>query len=712
MLIVCAALLPAVLLFSWMIWRSDANERSAMERRVMEDTESMARLVDSVLDTRIAVLRTLATARSLEAGDLRDFHARATRAVPGKTEWIVLADSRGTMVLHTEYPFGTELPDGAGEYLAVTASGKMFYSNLLVRGPATGLPVLFIALPVSVKGTKYSIHYVMTANVLSDVLAQEALPSDRVATLIDRDNRVLARNRRISDFVGAEATPRLRAELSRGSSGTLYDQTLDGVESVLAFTTSKNSGWTTIVAAPSAALFTPAREMLKVALSALVIVIAVAFALAAAFAARLVSSVEALVTGTKALATGDPSLLRETGMRETDHVVRAMRDAASQLGARQIELARSRDEAIEASRVKDEFLATLSHELRTPLNPVLLLASGYAVDPGLSPEMRAVFETVAKGVSLEARLIDDMLDMTRIAQGKLRLEVRTIDLHEVLRDTFAAVDLDFADKQIQLETDFGAEPAWVSGDPVRLQQIFWNLLKNAAKFSPARGRVQIGTRLVDEKRAQVYISDCGIGMTAEELSRGFQRFRQGGHGLGGLGLGLSISHALAEAHGGILTATSAGRDQGATFTVELPTVPPPMVDSETIQPESAARRTAETLSVLLVEDHEPSKQVLRRLLMRRGYEVVTAGSVSEALEIYRTGEFNLLVSDIGLPDGDGYTLLQKLLAIRPVVAIALSGYGRDEDLQLSRSAGFVDHLIKPVTMDVLTRALKKAQSRS
>jgi PAS domain S-box-containing protein len=248
------------------------------------------------------------------------------------------------------------------------------------------------------------------------------------------------------------------------------------------------------------------------------------------------------------------------------------------------EVAEARDRAVAASKAKDNFLAALSHELRTPLTPVLLLASEEATNSRLAPEVRADFEMIAKNVALEARLIDDLLDLTRITRGKLALDVRPTDVHGVLQDALNTVRDEFAEKRIDLHVKMNAERHQVQGDPVRLQQIFWNVLKNAAKFTPEGGRVDVATNLVEQNRLVVRITDTGIGLTPGELERIFDAFAQGEHAdtparhrFGGLGLGLAISERLAQLHGGDLRARSPGRNQGATFEIELPLHPQPIL---------------------------------------------------------------------------------------------------------------------------------------
>ena len=242
------------------------------------------------------------------------------------------------------------------------------------------------------------------------------------------------------------------------------------------------------------------------------------------------------------------------------------------------EIVDARDKALAAGRAKDEFLAALSHELRTPLNPVLLIASERAGDVKLPTEVRGDFDMISKNVALEASLIDDLLDLTRISQGKLLLNKKTTDVRKVIENALRMVRPDFDAKRITAQVNIPGAPLCLRGDETRLMQIFWNILKNAAKFTPEQGRVVINVSSSrDNQRAVVQVADSGIGLTAEELSRVFLAFTQGDHAkpdsshrFGGLGLGLAISKTLAEMHGGKIVAESNGRHKGAAFTVELP----------------------------------------------------------------------------------------------------------------------------------------------
>lgn len=373
-----------------------------------------------------------------------------------------------------------------------------------------------------------------------------------------------------------------------------------------------------------------------------------------------------------------------------------------------------------AGRMKDDFLATLSHELRTPLNPVLLLASEGSMNMNLPAEVRADFESISKNVALEARLIDDLLDLTRITRGKMALSVAAVDLHSVLTDALANVAPEIAAKKIKLVTHVHATLPVVMADAVRLQQVFWNILRNAAKFTPIGGAITVTSRVTDDRqRVEVLVTDTGMGMSPEEIGKLFNAFVQGDHGghsgshrFGGLGLGLAISRMLVELHSGRITGTSDGLGQGSTFSVQLPLedrFKDTQVSAVVASTSHAPFNTREhPLKVLLVEDHEPTRTSLKHLLLRRHFNVQEAGSVSEAIAVAATTQFDLLLTDIGLPDGDGYQLMQTLQQTQKLKGVALTGYGMQEDIVHSKLVGFSGHLTKPIRVQELEAALAQA----
>jgi signal transduction histidine kinase len=369
----------------------------------------------------------------------------------------------------------------------------------------------------------------------------------------------------------------------------------------------------------------------------------------------------------------------------------------------------ARAEAEHANRAKDQFLAMLSHELRTPLSPVLLATTLLEDSPDLPPDLIEHVQMIRRNVELEARLIDDLLDLTRITRGKFQLSLATTDVHEVLS---RAVEICCAGRARDLVLNLAAPRHHVNGDPARLQQVFWNLVNNAAKFTPVGSAITIRSKNVDDQSVvEIEVSDTGAGIEPQFLPRLFNAFEQGdtmrARKFGGLGLGLAITKALTEAHGGTVTAHSAGRDAGATFTVRLPVI------ADVPQREFKPARKTEPVQkrvqaqVLLVEDHEETLEVMAKLLKRLGHEVTTASTIKEALNAAGEKHFDLVISDLGLPDGLGYELMRSLRAENQLRGIALSGYGMSEDIQLSQEAGFAEHLVKPVDLKKLEDAMAR-----
>jgi PAS domain S-box-containing protein len=397
------------------------------------------------------------------------------------------------------------------------------------------------------------------------------------------------------------------------------------------------------------------------------------------------------------------------------------------------ELRGARDEAERAGRSKDEFLAALSHELRTPLTPVLLTAQVLERDPSVPEHVRADLRMIRRNVGIETRLIDDLLDLTRISRGKVQLHREAVDIHDIVAHAAETCRDDaYAQKQLALEQDFHAEQRFVSADPARLGQVFWNLLKNAVKFTPAGGSIRVRTWNPAPDRIAASVIDTGVGIDPAVLPLVFDAFEQGGANVtrqfGGLGLGLAICKAITELHGGTITAHSDGPGHGATFTVEFPTTEPPLPkpveapSAELLHTLGGSTTTALALidappvrltpprgkaAILLVEDHESTGLVMRRLLTAVGYEVEWAATAAAAADLAGRRRFDLVVSDLGLPDGTGHDLMRELRQVHGLRGIALSGFGMDHDISRGRAAGFVRHLVKPVTVETLDAAIQQ-----
>ena len=368
----------------------------------------------------------------------------------------------------------------------------------------------------------------------------------------------------------------------------------------------------------------------------------------------------------------------------------------------------ARAEAEAANKAKDHFLATLSHELRTPMTPVLMTVSSMENDSTLSEETRASLRMIRRNVELEARLIDDLLDLTRISRGKLEMRALTTDVHSLLCH---ARDVCLPDAELRrqtIELDTAAQRCFVRGDATRLQQVFWNLLRNAIKFTPEGGTIRLRSRNDDAGKLVITVTDTGIGIDPRLLPRIFDAFEQGGsettRRFGGLGLGLAISKAVIDLHGGTLRADSEGHGRGSTFTVILQTIDAP---APVITNEAPAAGESQPLRILLVEDHPDTRKATARLLRMLGHEVATADGVATGLQAAGSASFDLVISDLGLPDGSGLDLMRQIKQRFGFKGIALSGFGMDTDLLNSTDAGFDCHLVKPVPLEQLEAAIRR-----
>jgi signal transduction histidine kinase/CheY-like chemotaxis protein len=381
--------------------------------------------------------------------------------------------------------------------------------------------------------------------------------------------------------------------------------------------------------------------------------------------------------------------------------------------ARRIRLALDRirlyREAQEANRLKDEFLSTLSHELRTPLNAVFGWARILRLRQLDSSTAHAV-EVIERNAEAQIRLIEDVLDVSRIITGKMALSMDSVDIATILGATIDAVRPALQAKGVRLETDLGHEVPSVFADPHRLQQVFWNVLSNAVKFTAAGGLISITLRKANAC-AEVQIADTGVGIRRDVLPFVFDRFRQADSSLtrrhGGLGLGLAIVRHLVELHGGTVEADSPGEGHGATFTVRLPidrrtrASMPSEASSLGLSIGAGRPRPLHGRKILVVEDHDDARDLVASVLSAAGADVMTAASTSEALERLAGATPDVLLADLGLPDEDGYALLTRIRAKRgpgvgSLPAVALTAYARASDRERALEAGFLDYIVKPV----------------
>jgi len=383
---------------------------------------------------------------------------------------------------------------------------------------------------------------------------------------------------------------------------------------------------------------------------------------------------------------------------------------------------RARRQAEAADRLKDEFLATVSHELRTPLSAILGWAAMLNMDELDEKTTRVALSTIERNAKAQAGIISDILDVSSIMTGKLRIEARAVELAAIVCSAVETLQLAARAKGLSLSVSLDSDCS-VIGDPDRLQQIVWNLVSNAIKFTPNGGMARVRLERVNS-HLELTVTDNGIGISSEFLPHVFERFRQADSSStrthGGLGLGLAIVRNLVELHGGTVSAESSGLGQGAMFTVQLPVATAPEIEqselkrqpSETVDvsDNGGGRPDLAGLRVLLVDDEPDTLEILRMMLSQFGANVRGAGSTSDAMNTFLEWQPDVLVSDLGMPEEDGYALIEKVRALRPeqgrdIPAAALTAHVREEDRVMALAAGYQIHIKKPVDPAKLAHAV-------
>jgi signal transduction histidine kinase len=654
------------------------DQRTQAERGALEVTRALATAVDAELGRATAVLQGIALSPSLDVGDLRRYHALMTRTLEARPEWITitLADPSGQLLLNADRRFGeplglaAELPS-----LREAARAGRPAVGILTRGPL-GAHAVPVRVPVAREG---KVRYVVTAAVKPDafveVLNRQRLPPDWVVSVFDRSGQRVARSRRHAEFLAGAPSPSLAAMMveANADEGTGLTQALEGDEIYTAFTRSRASGWTVAIGVPRAMVDAGAWQSLAAYGGGLLLSLALG-AFAALLAVRAASAADA----------------------EREQLLRREREA--------------RAAAEGASRSKDEFLAMLGHELRNPLG-ALASASRLLQHPRAGADAaQHAKEIIARQVEHLARLTDDLLDAGRAMLGKIALERRALDLAAAAGAALGT--LEASGRLAGHRLVQALEPAWVSADQTRIEQIVVNLVGNAVKYTPPGGTITVRVKRIADD-AVLSVADDGAGMPAELLERVFEPFVQGHRDLdraqGGLGVGLTLVRRLAELHGGYAAAASAGPGRGSEFRVHLPAIEAPAARAAGELPRAAAAPR----DVLIVEDNADAADTLRRLLELAGHRVRVARDGPGGLAALLGAPPEVALVDLGLPGMDGYELARRARAAvdgrpRPLF-VALTGYGMPEDRARALQAGFDEHLVKPVDAEALESLLARAR---
>jgi signal transduction histidine kinase/ActR/RegA family two-component response regulator len=709
--LVLAVLLPMVAFAALVMLVLGSQQRAAAERGGIETARALVNAVDESLRGTVTSLQLLATSRALAADDLRAFHAEARRALASQSDWmdILLLAPDGQQLVHTSAPPGQPLPrvaEPASLYAAVTARQPVVGNASRGRlGPQVAVPV---RVPIM---RDDRVVYVLTAAVkpesLLSVLTRQRLAPGWVAAAFDRVNTIAARTRKMEEFTGNKLSPEFLALLDRGAAeGWAVTHTLEGERVYTAYARSAQTGWGVGVGIPAELVDAPLqRSLLAIGAGGLAFAL-LALAVALIMGRRITAPMLALSSAARAF--GERGVLPRDGaaaLQEVEDIRHAFVEAAALVQRRAAE-------AEAAARAKDEFLAVLSHELRTPLNAVYGWARMLQTGQVTGEHAARALDVIVRQSNAQVQLIDDLLDVSRVITGKMRLDVRAVDLGLVIEHALDAVGPAADAKAIRIHRVLDPRAGPVTGDPDRLQQVVFNVLSNAVKFTPRGGRVQVSLQRV-ESHVEIAVSDTGRGIAADVLPHVFERFRQADSSStrehAGLGLGLALVKHLVELHGGSVSAQSAGEGRGATFVIALP-----LALAE--QPEGRAPRAHPTapvggvavagarldgLRVLVVDDDREALDLAATILTGAGAQVRVSASSKEGLAALLAWRPDVLVSDIEMPGEDGYSLIRTVRALGPseggrTPAVALTAYGRTQDRVASLTAGYSMHVPKPV----------------
>jgi signal transduction histidine kinase len=709
LLLSIATAAPVMVLAVVVAWVVVKQERDTVRDAAGDRVVAVVSAIDAELRGSIATLRALAASGHLQTGDLQGFHAEARRILSSHPDWLnfTLALPDGTRIADAAHAPGSQLGRVVDResFDQAVRSGEAVIGNISVgpEGRNFGIP---IRLPiVAYDGSaKYVLTAVLKPDSFTDLLRAQRLPEGWVAGISDRNRRIIARLPPVQP--GVPVADSYRAALERSPQGWFRGRTLEGRQTYTPYFTSALSGWSLGIAMPREALDLAAWRTLWLLAAMLLLVIAIAVGLALLVGWRIAKPIAEVARVAEAAGNGEPvEFPQRTAIAEIDLLAAALKQAAEVTRERQALIEREKAALQATDRAKDEFLAMLSHELRNPL--AALTAAAHVLklsDPARDAAIKAR-SVVERQTKHMARLIGDLLDISRVAMGKVALERERVDLADVVTkvmNTWRA-----SGRLERHRPSLEAAPVWVDADRARIEQIFSNLLDNAVKFTPPGRQINVEVRQQGES-ALLRVVDEGEGVAAGATERIFDLFVQGERGLdrgaGGLGVGLALVKRLTEMHGGTVSATSAGPGQGATFTVTLPAVQPPVV--EAAAPQSAPRLAPRR--ILIVEDNDDTRQMLHEALAFSGHEVREARDGATALALAAESRPDVALIDIGLPDVDGYEVARRLRAApggRRLCLVAITGYGQAEDQRRAYDAGFDAHLTKPVAPERLKQVM-------
>ena len=718
-----AVLVPVILFSAGMMFVHAEQERGAMSRLLEHMAEEAAEGVDSHLQQTVAGLQALGQSDALSNHDLRAFHTLARRLVKAR-EWddLQLLGPGGQQLINAGLPFGTALPPLNRPDLPIkaAASRQPLVSDMM-KGVISNRPLTVVYVPVvhRQEAVKYVIAVAIEPARWQKVIDDQMGGGRGMqAMLLDRHSRIISSTYQGGPEPMADGIKNvsLDARASERAGRSAHVNTVYGQAAYVASRKANFSGWTVSTFVPVEAFDSPIRRSAMAFITGFLLLLMSGLSLALLLGRRTTNSISELVASVRAVAGGGAPLPMKNHLAEVTQAGHALTETAALLAARlrSEENAHARLEA--ADRAKNAFLALLGHELRNPLAPIrnavqLMQQAG----PGSEAAQWATNVIDRQSAHL-ARLVDDLLDVTRIDHGKIGLRKEVVDLRGLLQSAVQDHRGVVEQAGVLLTLDVPSTAVLAHGDRIRLAQIIGNLLNNATKFTARGGRIVM--RVAQEgPMAVVEVSDNGAGISPDNLERIFELFAQeqpsGVGGNTGLGIGLALTRKLVELHGGTVRAASAGLGQGSTFRIELPAVV--VAPSQDTVAETKAPATNDGgARVLVVDDNRDSADTLSEMLAMTGFSSTVAYGGQAALHAVGHEMPDAVLLDIGLPDMSGYEVCQRIRQsnmTRQPVLIALTGWGQDKDRALAMTAGFDAHLTKPADPGALIAMLKELLAR-
>jgi signal transduction histidine kinase/ActR/RegA family two-component response regulator len=717
------------------------TQQDAIERGLHETAAALVSGVDRELAGTITALEALAASQYLDHGNYAAFIREAQRVLESQTGhgWLAinLAAPDGTPLMNSLSPTGAPPPLLDIVTVKQTAAAAKPVISDLLPGGVRDQAAFAVRVPVVRDGkVKYVLTATLSARSMAGALRSQQDAPDRIAVLYDRSGMIAFRTVNADQLIGTPVTPRLAHESATRESGVIDDVNHEGTPVRTVVQRSRMSGWSVAIGIPQHALYAAQRRSIRNVATVGAMFLALSVAAALVVSRRIRGSVGDLVATAETLSgpdnmrpAMDTPIVELARLRQAiSNAGQLIRERGASLERQVAELRVARAAAEAGNHAKDEFLALLSHELRTPLNAVYGWARMLRAGQLRAEASHRALDAIIRNANAQVQLIDDLLDVSRVIAGKMRLDVRPVDLKAVVENALDAVRPAAEGKSIRLQSVLDPRAGPITGDPGRLQQVVWNLLMNAVKFTAKGGRVQVHLQRINS-HVEIVISDTGQGIDPELLPFIFDRFRQADSSStrahGGLGLGLALVKHLVELHGGSVAAQSAGDGKGATFIVKLPL-------TIAAFPEGPVRRVHPTapvvesvpggvrlddLRVLVVDDDPDAVELATAILAGAGATVRTCGSAHEALAAVQEWRPDVLVSDIEMPDEDGYALIRKVRALDAerggkTPAVALTAYGRTQDRMLSLTAGYSMHVPKPVDPGELTAIIASVAGRA